>query len=124
MNLYEDSSTETETQMTMEELAEYEKSVQELVHKAEASAKLNSIPEFQEIVSQDYFEKEPVRLAMLMVSGRTTPAIFDQCVEDLRSIGHFQRYLRDRIQSGNIAISELAELKEAREEFLLSEANE
>lgn len=123
MNLYDDSNETTETQMTMDEFNDYEASVKELVGKAEMSAKLHSMPEFNEIVVEDYFQKEPIRLAQLMTSGRITPKQFDECVEDLRSIGHFQRYLRDKIESGNIAQNELAELKETREQFLLEQAN-
>jgi hypothetical protein len=124
MNIYEpDDQTEAPQALTFEEFEEHKARCEELLVVGKASAKLVENPEFKAIVQKLYFEEEPIRLAQLMVSGKLTPKSFDQCVEDLRSIGHLNQFLSGLVQSANIATNELKQLEEAREEAISSQAN-
>lgn len=122
MNLYEEQETE-QTEITLEELQEYKASCEEVIDIAKSASKLAENADFKKIIMEQYFHKEPQRLASIMASGRLTESSFNDCVKDLRSIGNLQTFLSDLIQKGNIALESLKEAEEAREEYLNNQAN-
>lgn len=126
MNIYENDSDglgEEPTQtLTFEEYQEYKAACEELIVKAKAASKLVEDANFNMIIMDEYFTKEPMRLGSLMASGRMTKQGFDGAIEDLRSIGHLRSFLQDFIQKGNIAKDELEQLEEARLEQIAADA--
>lgn len=125
MNIYENSSEYGEEEptagMSFEEYQDHKAACEELIAKAKAASKLVEDPNFNSIIMEDYFTKEPQRLGSLMASGRMTKQGFDGAVEDLRAIGHLRGFLQDFIQKGNIARDELAQLEAAYQEYLDSQ---
>lgn len=99
--------------MSYEEYVEYRKTCEEQIALGVMSQKLAAIPEFKTLVMEDYFTKEPARLAALMTSGRLTGKAFDGAVDDLKAIGHFRKFLTLYIQKAEFARNELANLTEA-----------
>lgn len=122
MNLYQpgDSSNEEETNtgaavFTYEEYLDYKKTCEEQIALGDMAQKLAQIPEFKSLIMEDYFVKEPTRLAALMTSGRLTGKAFDGAVEDLKAIGHLRKFLTDYIGKATHARNELAGITEAYE---------
>lgn len=120
MNLYQNDSfvqeTENEPQQmafTYEEFLKYRASCEGQIELGERAKRLAQNPDFVALIMEDYFVKEPTRLAALMASGRITGKSFDGCVEDMKSIGHLRNFLTQYIQKANIAQSELVSLQEA-----------
>jgi len=106
------------TYMTYDQYTEYKASCEHVIEQAEKASKLSKNPEFISIIMDGYFDQEPKRLAGLMVTGRLTKVQFDNCVEDLRSIGSLTSYLQDFIAKGNIAKDELKNLEIAWNEAI------
>jgi hypothetical protein len=118
MNLYENGgfTQEEETQpteFTYEEFLKYKKSCEEQIELGERAVRMSQNPDFVALVMEDYFVKEPHRLADLMASGRITGKAFDGCVEDLKAIAHLRNFLKVYIDKANLARNELASLQEA-----------
>lgn len=96
------------TAMTLEEYMEYKEVCQNVIDQATVAAKLTSLPEFNEVIMENYFSREPQRLGSMMATGRLNPKQFDECAYDLRSIGHLRTFLSELVQRGNVARDELA----------------
>lgn len=128
MNLYQNDgfAQETEetqsTNMTYEEFLKYRTSCEEQVELGERAVRMSQNPDFIALVMEDYFVKEPHRLADLMSSGRITGKAFDGCVEDLKAIAHLRTFLKDYIDKANLARNELAGLQAAYDEAVASGA--
>lgn len=122
MDLYNDGydgdtdlGAPTDTTFTnFEEFEAYKATVLEVVEQAKACMRLNDNPDFQSVIMKAYLEDEPRRIGALMASGRCTPKVFDECVEDLRGIGNLASFLSQYAQKGVIANEELEALEEAR----------
>lgn len=115
MSIYEnnDQDEEAVTHLTHEQYTEYKESCLHLLDLANKALKLAENPEFKSIVMEAYFDQEPKRLAGLMASGKQTPKQFNECSEDLRSIGSMRAFMQDFIQKGQIAQDELDSLEAA-----------
>lgn len=118
MNLYEqpEDAFVEETQMSVEDFKERKEACQYLISKSKDAAELAKNPQFESIIMQDYFVKEPQRLGSLLASGKLTPKGFEDAVSDLRAIGHLRTYMQDFISKGNLAQEELDGLEEAYED--------
>ena len=97
-----------------EDFEAYRASVQHVIEQAKAAARLAENKDFKMIIMDGYMDQEPKRLAGLIASGRITPAVADECIADLKSIGNLNSFLSNFIAKGNIAMGELEELEEAR----------
>lgn len=113
MNLYEAQEEQETVNLSFDEYTEYKQSCEELIRQAEAAARLAQNADFNEIVMDAYFDKEPKRLAGLMATGRLSEKQFDECASELRAIGSLRTFLQDYIQKGNIAADELKNLEVA-----------
>lgn len=127
MNLYQNDSfveeTENEvqqTEFTYEEFLRYKSSCEDQIELGDRAKRLAQNPDFVALIMEDYFVKEPTRLAALMASGRITGKAFDGCVEDMKAIGHLRTFLTDYINKANLAKAELGSLQEAYDEALAS----
>lgn len=123
MNIYdadEADNGETMSEMSIAEFEEYRQTCEQVVANAKMAEKLAEDPGFKQIIMTEYFEKEPERLARLIATGRLTPAGIEGAIEDLKSIGHLNRFLSEYVQKGIIAQQELKELEEARNEAVES----
>lgn len=119
MNLYDDNAPDLgegsdERQMTFEEYQEYRASVEHVLKQSEMAERLAKNSDFQALIMEDYFTREPARLGSLMASGRLRESDFQACIQDLRAVGNLRTFLSTFIQKGNIARTELANLEEAR----------
>ena len=119
MNLYDENAPELgegsdERAMTFEEYQEYRASVEHVLKQSEMAERLAKNSDFQALIMEDYFTREPARLGMLMSSGRLNEKQFQECVQDLRGVANLRTFLSEFIQKGNIARTELANLEEAR----------
>lgn len=122
MNLYQDNAPELgegsdEQQMTFEQYQEYRASVEHVLKQSEMAERLAKNSDFQALIMEDYFTREPARLGSLMASGRLREQDFQACVQDLRGIAHLRTFLSTFIQKGQIARDELAMLDEARRQM-------
>ena len=122
MNLYQDNAPEfgegsDEQQMTFEQYQEYRASVEHVLKQSEMAERLAKNSDFQALIMEDYFTREPARLGSLMASGRLREQDFQACVQDLRGIAHLRTFLSTFIQKGQIARDELAMLDEARRQM-------
>jgi hypothetical protein len=128
MNLYQNDGfvQEDETQSTefsYEEFLKYKASCEEQIVLGERAVRLAQNPDFVALVMEDYFVKEPHRLADLMSSGRITGKAFDGCVEDMKAIAHLRTFLKDYIDKSNLARNELASLQAAYDEAVAAGLN-
>jgi len=120
MNLYNQTAPITgddelvERVMTLEEFQEYRASCEAVLAQSESAERLSKNSDFIKLIMEDYFQREPARLASLMSSGRLNEKQFQECVQDLRGIANLRVFLSTFIQKGNIAREELANLEEAR----------
>lgn len=122
MNLYQDNAPQIgegsdERTMTVEEYQEHREMCEHVVKTSEMAERLSKNPDFQALIMEDYFTREPARLGSLMASGRLREQDFQACVQDLRGIAHLRTFLSTFIQKGNIARGELEELKKAFQEM-------
>lgn len=122
MNLYQDNAPELgegsdEQQMTFEQYQEYRASVEHVLKQSEMAERLAKNSDFQALIMEDYFTREPARLGSLMASGRLREQDFQACVQDLRGIAHLRTFLSTFIQKGQIARDELTMLDEARRQM-------
>jgi len=128
MNLYGHGNTPEvgegtdERAMTFEEYQAYRASVEHVLKQSEMAERLAKNSDFQTLIMEDYFTREPARLGGLMASGRLNENQFQACVQDLRGIAHLRTFLSTFIQKGNIARDELAMLDQARKEMDEAEA--
>ena len=113
---YEADGSEEPVELTFDQYAEMKAMCEEIVRQAKAAEKLATIPEFQEVVMQAYFEKEPARLGLLIASGRLPDKQVDKVIEDLKAIGSLNMFLSEYVQKGITAQNELASLEEAWDE--------
>jgi hypothetical protein len=113
MNLYEEDGSDNEetAYLTMEQYQEHKAQCVELLRQSTAAIKLADNPEFKELIMGSYFDNEPKRLAGLMSTGRLSEKQFNECVNDLKSIGSLRSFLEDFTQKGRIAQSELENLE-------------
>ena len=122
MNLYQnegfnqDTEETQSTEMTYEEFLKYKASCEAQIELGERAVRMSQNPDFIALVMEDYFVKEPHRLADLMSSGRITGKAFDGCVEDLKAIAHLRSFLKDYIDKANLARNELGGLQAAYDE--------
>ena len=129
MNLYQNDGFVQETgetqstSMSYEEFLNYRKSCEDQIELGERAVRLAQNPDFIALVMEDYFVKEPHRLADLMSSGRITGKAFDGCVEDLKAIAHLRTFLKDYIDKANLARNELGSLQEAYDEAVAAGLN-
>lgn len=125
MNLYESQNTEETSEsvtMTYEEYLERKEVFEAQVEISDAARKLATNPEFELVVMDAYFTKEPARLGALMASGRLPQKNFDNCAHDLQAIAHFRNFLKEQLERGNLARNELDSLQEAYDEAVTSGA--
>lgn len=127
MNLYEagnvlngDPGDEQPREFTYEEYLVYKKSCEEQIELGAKAIRLAQNPDFISLVMEDYFVKEPTRLAALMASGKITGKAFDGCAEDMKSIGHLRNFLTQYIHKADIARNELSGITEAYNEAVSS----
>lgn len=119
MNLYEQNAPQggedtDERSITFEEYQEHKEMCEHVIKESEMAERLAKNADFTSLIMEGYFTREPARLGSLMASGRLNDKQFQECVQDLRGIGHLRTFLTTFIQKGNIARSELANLEEAR----------
>lgn len=127
MNLYQDNAPElgegTEEQaMTFEEYQQYRASVEHVIKQSDMAARLAKNADFQALIMEDYFTREPARLGGLIASGRLNENQIQACVQDLRGIAQLRTFMTTFIQKGNIARDELANLEEARKQMEADQA--
>lgn len=125
MNLYEaqdEDETSGPISLTYEEYLERKEVFEAQIEISDAARKLASIPEFDLVVMRAYFTEEPSRLGSMMASGRLTPKSFEGCSHSLQSIAHFRNFLKEQLERGNLARSELESLQESYDEAVASGA--
>ena len=128
MNLYEGANLNDDgsdsiaepTAFTYEEYLEYKLRCEEQIALGAVSIRLAQNPDFIKLVMEDYFVKEPTRLAALMSSGKLTGKAFDGAVEDMKAIGHLRKFLTQYIEKANYARGELASITAAYDEAVSS----
>jgi hypothetical protein len=129
MNLYQNDGFVQETdktqstEMSYEEFQTYKASCEAQIELGERAVRMSQNPDFVALVMEDYFVKEPHRLADLMSSGRITGKAFDGCVEDLKAIAHLRTFLKNYIDKANLARNELGNLQAAYDEAVTAGLN-
>jgi hypothetical protein len=129
MDIYEDNvnevgAPEDKVFTNLEDFNAYQASVEHVIAQAKSAARLADNKDFQDIIMKGYMKDEPIRLAGLIASGRVSDNVIDGCISDLKSIGNLNAFLSEFIAKGNIAIEELAGLKEARAEAIAAAEGE
>lgn len=127
MNLYEQIGQSEEGSgepiaMTYEEYLERKEVFEAQLEVTKAAHRLAENPDFQLVVMDHYFVKEPQRLAELMASGRLNQKSFENSSALLKSIGDFRSFLREQVERGNLAMNELESLENAYQEAVASGA--
>lgn len=125
MNLYEQIGQSEEgsgepVAMTYEEYLERKEVFEAQLEVTEAARRLAENPDFQLVVMNHYFVKEPQRLAELMSSGRLNQKSFENSSALLKSIGDFRTFMREQVERGNLALNELESLENAYQEAVAS----
>lgn len=107
---------EEQVMMTFAEFEERKAACEHVIEVSDRAVRLAENPDFQAVIMKGYFEDEPKRLAMLMVSGKLNPSGFNGSVEDLRAIGGLATYLKQYTSRGKMAREELDMLNAAWDE--------
>lgn len=107
---------------TVDALNQQIKDLEELVARRDKALRLEKVPEFRDVILQDFCVTECARYAQL--SG--DPALKKENREDALALaqaaGHLRRYLSVIVQMGNRAVDEIVQVKEALEEAHREEA--
>lgn len=86
----------------------------------EALTRLEKNPDYQKIINELYFEKEPARLVLFKASpfAQQQPAVKKDIEQQIDAIGVFWHFLFTIKQQAQTARNQLDENREVREEIL------
>lgn len=111
----EESNT---TDITLEELEKIRSDAKEIIELADAAKSLSRNPDFIKVIMTQYFQREPSRLGELVASGKLTDNQVSGVVNDLKSIGSLNMFLRQLLEKGKLAEDYLADCEQAYNEHI------
>jgi hypothetical protein len=118
------NETEQSIEAQMSDTHELETTLEdlrEIVARKNAAIKLESNREYKKLILDGLFKEEASRLVAISAEPSMAREA-DLIMESIRSISHFQQYMRSVIQMGTIAENNLAEHMEMLEEVRAEEA--
>lgn len=119
--MYEEYENEIDLETIEVSIEHAQKAVKMMKH----LERLTNNRDFKAVMLEGYFEKEPVRIAML----RAEPSFQkeeqqEQLLKDLDAIGRVRQYFNAVMQMGRMAEKEILGLEETRDEILVGDSGE
>ena len=101
------------------------RSSKELVDFSKSVERLNTNRDFKKVILEGYFEKEAIRLVRVKAEpAMQNPASQAHIISAMDAIGNLYQYLMDATRTGDLALKDIADNEEVRDEILSGELND